>query len=111
MSRTIKEWQQEINNWGMEKGWDFTFADTPEKIALMHSELSEALEEYRAAKQANEVYYSNGDKPEGIGPEMADVVIRILHYCGKVGIDLDYMIDLKMSYNYTRSHRHGGKVC
>lgn len=34
-----------------------------EVIALMHTELSEAFEEYRNGKKANETYYENGTKP------------------------------------------------
>ncbi len=44
---------------GNEKG----FGDV---IALIHSELSEAYEEYRHHHDFAETYYENGDKPCGI---------------------------------------------
>ena len=47
-------------------------------IALMHSELSEAYEEYRHHHGLNETYYEADGKPDGVPSELADVVIRIL---------------------------------
>lgn len=80
-----------------------------EKIALLHSELSEALEEWRDWKN---IIYFNPDKPtkpEGIGAELADVLIRLLELAAALNIDLDHIVGLKMEYNNTRSFRHGGK--
>ena len=85
-----------------------------EDIALMHSELSEALEEHRKGYSPTLVYYSldkNGNhKPEGIPMELADTVIRIAAFCGTNGIDLAAAIADKMAYNRTRGIRHGGKI-
>lgn len=83
-----------------------------EDIALMHSELSEALEEHRKGRDVHETYYNpdKPDKPEGIPSELADVVIRIAQFCGTYGIDLMPVIEKKMAYNWSRPIRHGGKV-
>lgn len=78
------------------------------KIALMHSELSEAVEEIRRGHVA--IYFPDGSKPEGAAIELADTVIRIMDLCGALGIDLQHAIEVKMGYNQTRSHRHGGKL-
>lgn len=48
-------------------------------------------------------------KPEGIAIELADAVIRILDYCGHVGIDIEKAIEIKHEYNKTRPYKHGGK--
>lgn len=95
----------------VEKGWHDTDRPHGTSIALMHSELSEALEEMRNGKPMAEIYYNQGnDKPEGVPVELADVIIRILDFCGKEKIDLEKAIETKMAYNKTRPHRHGGKV-
>lgn len=105
------------------KGWWDEERTFGEQIALMHSELSEALEEYRAGNKPNEIYVictcdgggkvpscRNCKKTEGIPIELADVIIRIFDTCGRYGIDLEEAINIKMAYNRTRPHKHGGKV-
>ena len=77
-------------------------------IALIHSELSEALEEYRNKKSFTEIYYEK-DKPCGIPTELADVIIRIFDACGEYGIDLEEAIKIKMEYNKPREYKHGNK--
>ena len=71
----------------------------------------EALEEYRNGRLPTEVYTGNNGKPEGIPIELADVIIRVLDYCGYAGIDIDAAISQKHEYNKSRPYRHGGKKC
>lgn len=85
--------------------------DFGEVIALMHTELSEAFEEYRHGKAFGETYYENGDKPCGVPSEFADVIIRICDFCGAYEIDLDKIIEEKMQYNKSRPYKHNGKKC
>ena len=47
-------------------------------------------------------------KPEGVGPELADLAIRVLETCEEYGLDLDFEIERKMTYNEGRELRHGG---
>lgn len=79
------------------------------KLALVHSEVSEALECVRS----NQIYGfrdPDTDKPDGLPFELADAVIRIADLAGAYGIDLDAAVREKMAFNATRGHRHGGKA-
>lgn len=108
---SISELQATVHQNALAAGWwagsHRTFGDL---IALCHSELSEALEEYRDGCQPNHRYESVGGKPEGIPYELADVIIRILDMAGYYGIDLEGAIAEKLAYNLTRGYRHGGKA-
>jgi NTP pyrophosphatase (non-canonical NTP hydrolase) len=48
-----------------------------------------------------------GRKPCGIPSELADIVIRVAHFCGHHGIDLGKAILEKTEYNMSRPHKHG----
>lgn len=91
-------------------GWHDVERKFGELIALCHSELSEALEEYRNGHAPTETYYSEGGKTEGIPAELADVIIRIYEMCGYYGIDIEKAIKEKHEYNKSRPYRHGGKL-
>lgn len=45
----------------------------------------------------------------GEAAELADILIRIFHYCGKRGINLGEAVQKKHAYNITRPYRHGNK--
>ena len=93
-------------------GWHDSTRTIGDLICLMHSELSEALEEHRNGHSPSEVYFNDTkpDKPEGIPVELADCIIRIFDFCGLHGIDLEAVLKQKMEYNRTRPYRHGNKV-
>lgn len=102
-----------INEWARSKGWYDNLPPTGrnfgELIALAHSELSEAIEEWRKTGYDQPIYYHEG-KPEGIVIELADTIIRILDLCGSQKWDIGSALAIKMAYNETRSYRHGGKL-
>lgn len=119
MSKSLNELRDEALRIATEHG--FKDASIPEDIALMHSELSEALEDFRDGKLPHELLYETPIglkttpepnmrcKPVGIPSEMADVIIRVLHFCGKHGIDIERAVEEKMAYNASRPFKHGGK--
>jgi NTP pyrophosphatase (non-canonical NTP hydrolase) len=73
-------------------------------IALIHSELSEALEAFRS-----DMYSPDEHVPccSNTTIELADVVIRVFDLCEHLGLDLSTGILQKMAYNESRPYKHG----
>ena len=113
----INEFAKEVHKNAVEHGWWDEERSFGEIIALCHSELSEALEEYRAGrpmvwyqclstdqvvpcmkKECTDWRYGMCEidaiekKPEGIAVELADCIIRVLDYMGKEGFDVDALL-------------------
>jgi NTP pyrophosphatase (non-canonical NTP hydrolase) len=112
MNNTIAELQNACHKASVEAGW-YTDLKTGKplqpsmevkglKIALIHSEVSEALEGER--KDLMDDHLPNRKMAE---VEMADAVIRILDYCGFMGYDLEGAILAKIDYN---KHRADHKI-
>jgi NTP pyrophosphatase (non-canonical NTP hydrolase) len=107
---TIKELQHAAHAQAVASGFWNPPASLGAQLANMHSELSEAWEEYRAGRPLDQIWYEpNTYKPCGFPIELADVIIRIADTAWVYGIDLEEAIRLKMAFNKTRPFRHGGK--
>ena len=89
------------------KGFHSPSPSNLEKIALIVSELGEAVEELRHNKP---VSYTVNGKPEGVLMELADTVIRIADMCGYNQWDLEGAIKEKMAFNATRPYKHGKTI-
>ena len=149
----LRQMQDEVTAWCERKGWrgegsaPVTFGDT---MALLHSEVSEALEAFRdwglrdatavvarrwiCPEDGGQITDSGGrheprcikaschykgdgipdpnpalPKPEGVGSEFADVLIRLLDDCDRWGVDLAFEFERKMAYNEKRPYQRGGR--
>jgi len=86
------------NGWNVLKAeqWEDTYK-VPAVLALIHSEVSEALEGFRKFDKEN------------FTEELADVIIRVLDCTGGLGLDIDSAVRAKLEKNKTRGFKHGGK--
>lgn len=95
----------EVNQIAVEKGWWKGERNNGEIIALMHSELSEALEALRHGNPPD----SHIPEFTGVEAELADVIIRIMDMAPARGWRIAEAVEAKIAYNRTRPHMHGGK--
>ncbi len=101
------------------KGFWETPRETGTLLMLMVSELAEALEADRHGRKANIPQFDENLDKEGFvtafkvnikdtfEDELADAMIRILDYCGRHDIDIEWHITKKLEYNRTRERKHG----
>jgi NTP pyrophosphatase (non-canonical NTP hydrolase) len=88
----------EANGWKVTQpeDWNDTYK-IPAILCLIHSEVSEALEDFRKNNR------------EHFAEEIADVMIRCLDLCAGQNIDIEKEILAKLEKNKLRGFRHGGK--
>jgi len=98
ITKTLTEMTREVDAYCQEKGWRKNPVSFGEAMALLHSEVSEALEAWRdwGLADATGSVWADIDnpqnrhlpKPEGVGSEFADILIRLLDDSAIFGVDL-----------------------
>ena len=87
-------------------GWHDTAREDGTLIALIHSELSEALEGVRRNSMDEHLPH----RP-AVEVELADAVIRIMDYCGLRSLDIAGAISEKVAYNRERAdHKRSARA-
>lgn len=105
LAHSLKELAKDIYRIARDHGWWEGERNDGELIALMHSELSEALEGLRHDNPPSEHI------PEfsAVEEEFADVIIRILDMSQARGYRIGEAVLAKMEFNRNRPYKHGGK--
>ena len=108
-SKFIEEWNDralEALKISLSHGFEDAARSDPEAIALIHSELSEAIEALREGNPPDDKIPDFS----GVEAELADAVIRIMIMGHARNLKIGEAIIAKMNYNRGREYKHGGKA-
>lgn len=95
---TLNNYMTEARELADGKGFSSDVERAWEMLALIHSEVSEATDAYKKGSSYDEV-----------GTELADAMIRILHLCSALGVDIEALYQAKMAKNWERPYRYNTK--
>jgi hypothetical protein len=110
MSKTIGDMIAEVREVNTALGWRAEAKTLGDFVALLHTEVAEATEAFRdhrltdatrpvcgRAASGEEPCPEHGpSKPEGVGSELADVVVRLVDACDVLGLHL-WELDMELA--------------
>jgi NTP pyrophosphatase (non-canonical NTP hydrolase) len=119
----INKLAREIQQNNVRKGFYEEEKNIGEMLALIHSEVSEALEADRKDhyfqgdiqsilnEKEDETFKEafNKQVKSSFEDELADIMIRVMDLAAYKGVDLESHILVKMRYNALREYKHGKK--
>lgn len=95
----MNELVKQAHDYAVDKGFWYDYGNDAKslivKLALISTEVSEAIEDVRTANRTH------------LGEELADIAIRLADFAGALDIDLDDEINKKMEKNLGRPYMHG----
>jgi NTP pyrophosphatase (non-canonical NTP hydrolase) len=117
--KTLNEIANAVHQLAWEKGWH---SENEQEDAFieracnnLHDEISELHESWRnnnlheLCDKAEKMIENKIEPLTCIEEEFADIIIRVLDNCIKLGVDIQSAIERKHEFNKTRSLRHGNK--
>ena len=90
----LQELQQRSWKTADEHGWHDRERSVGDRIALAHSEISEAYNAFETHRLKE--WFREDGKPEGFYYEIADAWIRLADNCGELDIDLQSSVDRRI---------------
>ena len=106
MYENLNKLAKHCYNEAKQAGWHDTPREDGTMLALIHSEISEALEGLRKNQMDDHLPHRSCAEVE-----LADALIRILDFAGMNGYDLGGAVREKLDYNRTRNdHKKENRV-
>lgn len=116
---TLNEIADAVHSLAWEKGWhdnkEGEDAFIERACNNLHDEVSELHEAWRNGELRALCDKAEKMRDAGIEPltcieeEFADIIIRVLDNCRKLGVDIQSAVERKHLFNQGRAFRHGGK--
>ena len=118
--KTLNEIADAVHQLAWDKGWHSDQEGEDAFIERCCNNLHDEICELHEAWRNNRLHTPCGKKEVVAGLELdlgltcieeeyADILIRVLDNCRKLGVDIQRAVERKHAFNRNRPYRHGGK--